>query len=556
MSEATWNTAPQLVGHGGMMNDAHASGPKSEKPIVLAIGLLLGAYAFAGLLGWPQAATAMITAAHHDDAAATAVHHGEALHGDGPHGEPHGTAHADASHSGKPTPPPIYAVIPFVLLLGAIAAFPLVPGIEHWWESNRNRFMVAAGLGVITLGYYLLIHPYAVERHFLGHDVVSTSEGLNVGVAWTVFQNAILGEYIPFIVLLFSLYSISGGIRITGDLPAHPTTNAAFIGVGGLMASFVGTTGAAMLLIRPLLETNSERHNVRHTVIFFIFVVCNCGGCLLPIGDPPLFLGYLAGVDFLWTMSLWPQWLLVNGLLVGTYFVLDRFYFYPRETAVDVSADESRVRSLKFDGLARNGLLLIGVIFSVALLDPSKTFPGTNWHPWQYLREIVQIGLVGVSLLITTKGIREANKFNFHAILEVAALFFGIFICMQPALQILDVRGASLGFHTPMQFFWVTGFLSSVLDNAPTYLVFFKTAQALPSDGVPLMAGVAVDLLTAISLGAVFMGAMTYIGNGPNFMVKAIAESAGVKMPGFFGYFLWACIFLLPILLVTTLLFL
>lgn len=528
------------------MAERHAPGRAADIPLIVAIVVLLALYGLSGLVGWPQAATAMITQSH--------VEHATAHHGDGNLAESGNSAHA--VEASKPQPPPVYAVLPFVLLLGAIAVFPLVPSIEHWWESNRNRFIVSAGLGLLTLAYYLLVHPYAVERHFLGHGLATPGSGLSLSLPWTVFQNAIFNEYIPFIVLLFSLYTISGGIRISGDLRAHAGTNAAFIGVGGLMASFIGTTGAAMLLIRPLLATNSERRHVRHTVLFFIFVVCNCGGCLLPIGDPPLFLGYLAGVDFLWTLQLWPAWLFVNCMLVAIYFILDHFFYYRHETKHDISVDEKVTRRLHFEGMARNGVLLLGVILSVALLDPSKTFPGTDWHPWLYLREIVQIALVAVSLLISPLGVRRANQFNYRAIIEVAALFFGIFICMQPALQILDVRGASLGFHTPMQFFWITGSLSSVLDNAPTYLVFFKTAQALPSEGTAAMAGVAVGLLKAVSLGAVFMGAMTYIGNGPNFMVKAIAEKSGVRMPSFFGYCLWSFTVLVPIFALTTWIFL
>ncbi|NQT39722.1 MAG: sodium:proton antiporter [Planctomycetes bacterium] len=450
--------------------------------------------------------------------------------------------------------PPYWMVTPFVLLLAAIAVLPLIGATEHWWESNRNRFLVASGLGLLTLLYYLVLHAYPVELHWPGYAVVEHSaEGLNFGVAGAMFANAILAEYIPFIMLLFSLYTISGGIRIEGDLPAHSLTNASFIAVGGLLASFIGTTGAAMLLIRPVLETNSERKHVKHTVIFFIFVVCNCGGCLLPIGDPPLFLGFLRGVPFLWTMSLWPAWLFVNGVLVGMYYAIDKFWYYPKETVRDIAMDETRVRRLKFSGLWPNALLLIGVVLSVALLDPTKPLLGTGWHPWHFLREVVQLALVALSLGLGSQAIRLANKFNYHAIIEVAALFFGIFVCMQPPLQILGVQGQQLGLSTPMHFFWLTGSLSSVLDNAPTYVVFFETAKTL--GGENLVAGVAETLLVGISLGAVFMGAMTYIGNGPNFMVKAIAEKSGVRMPSFFGYMVYSVVFLLPVLVVTTLLF-
>jgi Na+/H+ antiporter NhaD/arsenite permease-like protein len=408
-------------------------------------------------------------------------------------------------------------------------------------------------LGLITLLYYVIFHEHPVERHWIREALVPhTESGLNFALGWVVFANAILHEYIPFIMLLFSLYTISGGIRIQGDLPAHPLTNSAFITVGGVLASFIGTTGAAMLLIRPLLETNRERKHVKHTVIFFIFVVCNCGGCLLPIGDPPLFLGYLRGVGFLWTLHLWPQWLAVNGLLIATYYAFDHFH-YLKETPVDIVRDETRVHALRFSGLWPNVFLLLGVILSVALLDPSKELLNTGWYPWPYLREIAQLGLVAVSLVLGSDAVRRANNFNYHAIIEVAALFFGIFICMQPPLQILHVRGPSLGLTDPMHFFWLTGGLSSVLDNAPTYVVFFETAKTLPlKPGALAEAGVAMELLAAVSLGAVFMGAMTYIGNGPNFMVKAIAEKSGIRMPSFFGYMLYSCSILLPLLVLVT----
>jgi Na+/H+ antiporter NhaD/arsenite permease-like protein len=532
------------------MDDSRSS-HGSDQPLLVAIALVLFLYILyilAAKAGWLPS-----EAAHSEDpghearverpaAAEAAQHEAEAPE--------HEIGVAEEGHP----PPPLWMVIPFLLLLGAIAVLPLIPATEHWWESNRNRFIVAAVLGAITLLYYILFHEYPVAGHWIEEHLVPHSEGgLNLHLGWAVFANAILHEYIPFIMLLFSLYTISGGIRIQGDLPAHPLTNSAFITVGGLLASFIGTTGAAMLLIRPLLETNSERKHVKHTVIFFIFVVCNCGGCLLPIGDPPLFLGYLRGVGFLWTFKLWPQWLFVNTMLIGMYYLYDHYWYYPHERAIDVARDERLVRRLKFSGLWPNVPLLLGVILSVALLDPSKELFNTGWRPWPYLREITQLGLVALSLILGSRAARRANNFNYHAILEVAALFFGIFICMQPPLQILHVWGPELGLSEPMQFFWLTGGLSAVLDNAPTYVVFFETASTLPlKPNAVAEAGVAEALLKAISLGAVFMGAMTYIGNGPNFMVKAIAEKSGIPMPSFFGYMLYSCCVLLPLLALTT----
>lgn len=453
--------------------------------------------------------------------------------------------------------PPLSTVAPFAILLGVIAVFPLIPQLHHWWENNLHKFYAAAALSAVTLIYYLFVREQPVQGHWPYPFVASPgAAGPHVATTLTVLANALLGEFVPFIMLLFALYVISGGIRIEGDLVGRPEVNSAFLAVGGLLASLIGTTGAAMLLIRPLLETNRERKHVAHTVVFFIFVVCNCGGCLLPIGDPPLFLGYLQGVPFLWTLGLWPEWLFVNVMLVVVYYVWDRFWAHPRETRVDTARDANETHRLRVFGLWPNAALLLGVVLSVALLDPGKPMPGTDWQPWFYLREAVQLGLVGLSLLLGRDEIRRSNKFNYGAILEVAALFVGIFICMQPPLEILRLRGAELGLSTPGHFFWATGGLSSVLDNAPTYLVFFEAARSLgPGNGVAIE-GVAEPLLVAVSLGAVFMGAMTYIGNGPNFMVRAIAESSGVRMPNFFGYIGYSAAVLLPLLALTAWLFL
>jgi len=527
----------------------------SDTPLLTGIAVVLVAYILVMIFAVvparrEEAARAAAGADRHEASSHDAQQAGDLGQGFSGEAEAESPAHVKVDKH-----PDLWMVLPFVLLLGAIAMLPLVPATEHWWESNLNRFIVAVVLSAATLSYYLVLHEHPIEGHWLGHHVVHPSAtGLNHMLAWTVFENGILHEYIPFIMLLFSLYTISGGIRIEGDLRAHPLTNSAFIAAGGALASFIGTTGAAMLLIRPLLETNKERKHVKHTVIFFIFVVCNCGGCLLPIGDPPLFLGYLRGVGFLWTFRLWPAWLFVNGCLIAIYYLWDHFWCYPHEQPLDIVRDETRVRGLRFSGLWPNALLLLGVVFSVAILDPSKVLPGTDWHPWPYLREIAQLGLVALSLILGSREVRRVNGFNYHAILEVAALFFGIFICMQPPLQILHIRGPDLPLASPMHFFWLTGSLSSVLDNAPTYVVFFETAKTL--GGQNLVAGVAEPLLIAISLGAVFMGAMTYIGNGPNFMVKAIAEKSGIRMPSFFGYMLYSCCVLLPLLILTTIIFL
>jgi Na+/H+ antiporter NhaD/arsenite permease-like protein len=510
-------------------------------PVRPAIAAVLVGYLVAAVAGWPQHGRDLLVAGQ-------AAHHGE-------HADDHAAGAAGHEHAPAASPHPA-AVLPFAVLLGLIAVLPLVPGLSHWWEHNSSKLLVAGLLGLVTLAYYTFFHRHPVDLHFPAHAVVApAAAGPSWSTTGTILANALLSEYVPFIVLLFALYCITGGVRIEGDLAATPTVNTAFLGIGALAANFIGTTGAAMLLVRPLLETNRERRIVAHTLVFFIFLVCNCGGCLLPIGDPPLFLGYLEGVPFLWTLSLWKPWLVTNGLLLVIYWLWDSFVAQPRERAADIIRDARTAGPLKVSGLWPNAPLLAGVIAAVALLDPSKPFPGSSWHPWIFLREAVLLGLVGLSLFLGSAEVRLRNGFTYGAILEVAALFLGIFVCMQPALALLGEHGESLGIDSARAFFWATGSLSSVLDNAPTYLVFFKTAQALDPIG-STVAGVDAGRLAGVSLGAVFLGAMTYIGNGPNFMVKAIAEQSGVKMPSFFGYMLYSCGVLLPVFALVSFLFL
>jgi Na+/H+ antiporter NhaD/arsenite permease-like protein len=458
---------------------------------------------------------------------------------------------ADTGHA-APTVPGLASVIPFVILLLCIAILPLIHKTSHWWEHNKNKLIVALALGLVTIAYYQM------RGYGIAHGDHATDPGIKTVL--TVLDHAILGEFIPFISLLFSLYVISGGIRVKGDIPAHPITNTVFLAIGGLLASFIGTTGASMLLIRPVLRTNSERKHVVHTVIFFIFIVSNIGGCLLPIGDPPLFLGYLKGVPFLWTFKLWKEWAFCLVFLLVIYYVWDTIA-YKKESKQDVTLDETRVTPIGIDGKI-NFLWLAGVVFVTGTMDPTKPFLGTGWTPFPFLRELLQTAFVGLSLVSTGKGVRAANHFSYTAILEVACLFIGIFICMQAPIEILNLKGASLGVDTPYKFFWATGALSSFLDNAPTYVVFFETANALthePGPGIlQLLSGhfIREDLLIAISLGAVFMGANTYIGNGPNFMVKSIAEHAKIKMPSFFGYMGYSVCILIPVFCAVMFLFL
>ena len=432
--------------------------------------------------------------------------------------------------------------IPFVAVLGAIAVFPLIPALAHWWHSNLSRLLVSVIAALLTLGYIWVALGW--------HDV-----GLTL-------QHAVLEEYVPFIILLFSLYVISGGIHLGGDLPGRPITNTTILAVGALIASFIGTTGASMLLIRPLLKTNQARSHKVHTVIMFIFLVSNIGGALLPIGDPPLFLGYLAGVPFFWTLGLWGPWLLVIAILLVVYFIWDSI-LYQREPEVVRTFDRTDIEPMRLDGWW-NLLWLGGVVCCVAFIQPGKPVPGTTWIAFDFLRELCMLAFVAIGLLTTSNSIRKANRFDYHAILEVAAIFIGIFIAMQVPLAVLKAEGGEISAQLTeaWMYFWITGGLSSVLDNAPTYLVFFELAQSAPvgETAVQLQDGKGVidaTLLTAISLGAVFMGAMTYIGNGPNFMVKAIAEQSGVKMPSFFGYLLrYAVPVLIPILAIVAFLML
>jgi Na+/H+ antiporter NhaD/arsenite permease-like protein len=401
-------------------------------------------------------------------------------------------------------------IAPFATILLAIALLPLFA--PDFWSSNARKLGVGAVLGLPVLVLYARHDPAALLKT--------------------------AGDYLSFIVLLGSLFVISGGVLVTGDIEARPSVNTAFLAVGAVLASLIGTTGASVLLIRPLLATNQERRYVAHTVVFFIFVVSNIGGCLTPLGDPPLFLGYLIGVPFAWTLRLFPHWLLANALVLAVYYVWER-RVQARESPTALLRDRTEIRPVRVTG-KRNVVFLAGVVASVA------------WLHAPY-REIAMLAVSALSLAVTARSVREANRFTFHAISEVAALFAGIFLTMLPALDILHARGPALGLVEPWQFFWATGLLSSFLDNAPTYLTFLAVAQSL---GLPAeVVGVTHDVLAAISVGAVFMGANTYIGNGPNFMVRAIAEERGVAMPSFGGYMVYSCTVLIPVFVVVTLVF-
>ena len=396
---------------------------------------------------------------------------------------------------------PLVSVTPFAFLLLAMAVLPLLA--PAFWERNRNKAVV---VGVLSA-------PVAV---------------------WLVFREPVaivhsLREYVSFIALLGSLFVVSGGIHLEGDLQATPGRNTALLAIGGVLASLLGTTGASMLLIRTLLRTNSQRRNVDHLPLFFILIVSNCGGLLTPLGDPPLFLGYLRGVPFTWTLRLWPIWVSAMLWLLSLYYWIDR-RAYAKEDPARLQKDEHEVVALSLLGWW-NVAILLGIVASVFLPTP--------------YRELGMLGMVLLSLILGGKQARRANRFTWGPINEVAILFAGIFITMIPVLRILVLHGASLGLVHPWQYFIASGSLTSVLDNAPAYLTFLSAAQGMGLR--PDTVGVPNAFLAAISAGTVLMGANTYIGNGPNFMVKAIADESGYRTASFGRYAVSAILILSPV---------
>ena len=427
---------------------------------------------------------------------------------------------------------PIWMLIPFVCQLLCIAVFPLTK-LEHWWESNTHKLMISFLLGV-PVAYWLCTHGMT---HELEHQMVY--------------------DYVPFILLLMALFVTTGGICIRGDLRATPLINCTILSVGYLLASFMGTTGAAMLLIRLLLQTNSQRKYTAHTVLFFIAMVANCGGILTPLGDPPLFLLFQKGTPFGWFMGLAPEWLVTGMLMLLVYYVMDTIY-YKRESMERIQADIEATEKITVTGLI-NLVWLAAVILSTMFIN-STYFPAMGEYDAPFylklLREWAFILIIILSVLTTKKKVRTDNNFSWAPILEVACVFCGIFATMTPALMFLQLHPIPI--TEPWQFMYCAGSLSAFLDNAPTAMVFHATATTLSEPGTAnLVAGVSEPLLRAISIGAVFFGSMTYIGNGPNFMVKSIAEQNGFRMPSFFAYmFKFSLIICLPIFILVQLLFL
>ena len=390
-------------------------------------------------------------------------------------------------------------VAPFILLLGSIATLPLL--CKHWWE--RNFAWVSLGLGALICFHYL----------FQLHDSESL---IHTGI-----------EYFSFIVLIGSLYVVSGGIHINVKGEATPLVNCVFLAVAAVLANLLGTTGASMVFIRPWLRMNKYRITAYH-VVFFIFIASNVGGALTPIGDPPLFLGYLKGVPFFWVIGqVWPIWLLTLACLLGIFFILDTRNF--KKAPLEVRRKETAHEEWKFQGLT-NIFFLAAIIGAVFINHPL------------FLREAVMLAAAALSYKTTPRSVHESNDFNFGPIKEVAILFVGIFATMVPALHWLEHHAAEIGIRSPGQFYWGSGVLSSVLDNAPTYLNFLSAAIGLfgtagHEGAVQMLLTQHPEYIRAISVGSVFFGAVTYIGNGPNFLVKSVAEQSNVKTPSFFGYF-------------------
>lgn len=430
--------------------------------------------------------------------------------------------------------------IPFAGILLSIAIFPLI--LPHFWHNHFGKVSAFWALALLVP----LVANYGVDTAI--YEVAHT----------------FLLEYIPFIILLLALFTAAGGVRLRGSLAGSPAMNTGLLAFGTAIASWMGTTGAAMLLIRPLLRANEWRKHQVHTVVFFIFLVANIGGSLTPLGDPPLFLGFLKGVDFFWpTQHLLLPMLAMAGVLLFVFYCLDS-YFYRQEPGARV---EHKHEPIRIEGWA-NILLILGIVGAVLLSGTWKSgvafdILGTPVALENLTRDGLLLAITFLSWAFTSKSRREKNGFTWFPIIEVAKLFAGIFLTIIPAIAILKAgTGGALGILIELvnteqgannpAYFWMTGILSSFLDNAPTYLVFFNTAGG---DAAALMGANAMTLI-AISLGAVFMGANTYIGNAPNFMVRSIAEDSGVKMPSFFGYMGWSIVFLMPLFVVVTFVFL
>lgn len=456
-------------------------------------------------------------------------------------------AESPAGETGTAVPSLLYC-IPFAGILLCIALFPLV--MPTWWEEHQAPVVLAWSLAFVV--------PFV-----MGFGAHHTAE---------VVLECIINDYLTFIVLLFGLFCVAGNITLEGDLAGSPRINVGLLLFGTLLSSWVGTTGASMLMVRPIIKMNSWRKRKRHIMIFFIFLISNIGGCLTPIGDPPLLMGFMRGVPFFWSLRLLPILAFNAAVLLFVFYHLD-MRAYRKDIAEGRKPDISKPGTeIRIAGL-HNLIFLAAIVVAVLLSGTLPSLPlfrnadgtvrgipilGEVTLTWPAVIEIaIILASAWLSFRTTSAKVRTENHFTWGAIKEVAILFIGIFITMQPALMILKANGASLGLDSPYQMFWATGALSSFLDNTPTYLVFLTTAGSLGfTEGIATALGtVPAKMLVAISCGAVFMGANTYIGNAPNFMVKSISDENGVRMPSFFGYILWSLGFLIPVFILDTLIF-
>ena len=434
--------------------------------------------------------------------------------------------------------------VPFAGLLLSIALFPLLAPV--FWHHHFGKIAAAWAMAFLL--------PAAAV--------------FGVGTAIAGAVHAFAAEYIPFIILLTTLFVVAGGICVRGNLHGTPALNTGLLALGTVLASFMGTTGASMLMIRPLIRANDNRKHAVHIVVFFIFLVANAGGSLTPLGDPPLFLGFLKGVDFFWTMEhIYPETLFICLSLLVIFYFLDSHYYRNREEELPAKLDPTPDSAIRFEG--KINFLLLGIVIALVLMSglwkPGISFDimGTHVELQNIVRDVLLIGVVFVSLWLTPQDARKGNEFTWGPMQEVAKLFAGIFITITPVIAMLRageagafaavIRAVTGPSGEPLNamYFWATGALSSFLDNAPTYLVFFNTAGGDPAVLMTTMA----STLAAISCGAVFMGANSYIGNAPNLMVKAIAEERGIKMPSFFGYMAWSCVVLVPLFIAMTFIF-
>lgn len=432
--------------------------------------------------------------------------------------------------------------IPFIGMLLSIAIFPLIAG--KWWEKKKQY--------IVILWSLLFLIPFAVKY--------------SAGVMGETLLDIVLNDYMTFIILLFGLFCVSGNIAIKGNFSGAPKVNVILLLIGTLLSSWIGTTGASMIMIRPIMRANAWRKRKVQIIVFFIFLVSNIGGCLTPVGDPPLLMGFMRGVPFFWSLHLLPVFILNTAILLVVFFFLDRRAYrkdIAEGHAPELTAEKTNVRIEGIHNIIFIVMIVVAVILSGALSSLPLFEKGVSLTENINLStaSVIEVAIIllaaFLSMKTTKKDVRIENQFSWAAIQEVAILFIGIFITMEPALLFLEAHGASLGLQHPWQMFWATGALSSFLDNTPTYLVFLTTAGTLgAATGITTSVGtIAPVMLKAISCGAVCMGANTYIGNAPNFMVRSMAEEGGVRMPSFFGYMAWSGSILIPVFFIDMLVF-